>query len=456
MILSPILGCLFIAMEGYVLARLILKNEDGRMLLSLSVPLGILLNTLLFFGYTLLHVPLAPLPLFAGHSVMLAALLGTYHGCKHPWPLFFATSNNESKHERLTKKSTILITCCVLLLSAKAVYAFSHAVLLPTAQLDSLANWNMRAKLSFQDRAMAFDTDALRGMEKPHYPFLFHSSQIFINQGQGTWNDSLANGIHFLLALTSFTALWLMLKRISGTIPATVAVTLITGLPLAAAHLGQGYADMMLAQFAALSLGALLLFVRGDKHWLIISALFAAAGVWTKEEGLLFVLVPWVGLLALLWCLHAPRRRWILGAGVTGVITGGLFTLFALLHHFGLTPHGNDASLAANTMAMRALPQALFWTSSLGPVWYMLPVALLALGVAIRRNSPDIDYKNLPTLLWGLSVMVLVFGIYLLTPNAASLLDGTAFYRQMFTPLALIIVSITAILSPAFQRDFSK
>lgn len=433
----PLLAITLLVAEGYLLTRILTREKSVTMLLALSLPVAVLLNTFVFFGFTLLHIPLSPLALLLAHIVLCGALSAWMYFRKSTTQVF------ELKNpEPMTTGKQILIICCLLLLSGRGIYGFAHAVLLPTAQLDSLANWNMRSKLSFMDGAIAFDADASRGMEKPHYPFLFHSSQIIVNQGQTEWSDALGNGIHFFLAASSFLALFLILRRLSGVTPALLAVTVMTGLPLASAHLGQGYADLMLAQFAVLSLACLLLCVRERGGWLLMSALFASAAVWTKEEGLSFVLLPWLGLLILFFWLQKGLRKNIIQAVCTAVVAGGSFPMFALLHGFGLTPHGNDTALSFNAEAFSGVPEALFLTSSLGPVWYVLPIALIATVCMGMKEHVKVDRLELLSLLWGGMVTLLVFYIYLLTPNAAALLNGTAFYRQMFTPIGLIIVSI--------------
>ena len=60
-------------LEGRVLLALMLRGTlERRMHFALAFPLGAFLNTLLFFLFTLLHIPLTTFSVFLAHAVLLA------------------------------------------------------------------------------------------------------------------------------------------------------------------------------------------------------------------------------------------------------------------------------------------------------------------------------------------------------------------------------------------------
>ncbi|HRH94208.1 MAG TPA: hypothetical protein PKV72_06800, partial [Candidatus Peribacteria bacterium] len=241
-------------LQGWSGADVILGRHESKVLRAcLALPMAALTNVILVCIYTFLHVPLTPLSLLLGNAVIAAARFGAAHRLPAP----DQTGRVCVPKETLSRGKKLMLAACAVLLLGNGAYAFSHAVLLPTFQYDSATNWTMRSRISYEDRAMAFDADESRGMAKPNYPFLFHALQITANQGQREWSDTAANAIHFLLTLSTFGAIFVLLRRLRGTFVAGVAMTVMLTIPLLALHLAQGFGDITLIQTLALSLACL-------------------------------------------------------------------------------------------------------------------------------------------------------------------------------------------------------
>jgi len=277
--------CLLVA-EGYLFARLLTGGTLLR--LSLALPLVAISNLLLLFACTVLDVPLS-LPVLLGSHVVLVAL-AAWLGRKR-------TPTAETETTNGTSVSLGLRIACIVLLLCTTGYSFAHAVILPSFQADSFTNWTMRSKLSFLDKRMAFDATEERGVAKPQYPFLFHALQITANQGQREWSDRGANTILWLLNMSCFAAIFLLLKRMMGGRPSLLAITLLTGIPLVTLHFGGGYADIHVTGFTLLSATAFLVAkMKQDFRLFALSGAMAVAAVWTKSEGLFLCLLPWLAL----------------------------------------------------------------------------------------------------------------------------------------------------------------
>lgn len=337
----------------------------------------------------------------------------------------------------------------MLLLTNIFIYSAAHALLLPTFSIDSLTNWTMRAQISFVDRSLAFDRTEDRGMAKPQYPFLTHALQIAGNQGQEAWNDRAANATTWLLSLSVFSALFLMLRRLRGTDTALLALTLILGIPLLSVHLAQGYGDIHLVEYLLLALIALaLLWETGKQEWGLLSAAMILGALWTKSEGLFFGFLPWALILSGTTLLRKEPLRPVL---LTVAMTLALFLPFlGLLASQGLpfTPHGTDARFAWHPEGLSALLPSLFGGGSFGIVWYVLSIATVLLLGALQRNHPTVEPRQAPLLLWGWLIALQNFVIYLFTSNVAFLQSGESFFRQMLPAAALLILSCALIIRP--------
>jgi len=416
--------------EGAVLSRLLLKGRvNALMHASLGLPLAALLSALIIFGLTLANLSLKPIAILVPHGVLLLVFLALTRARKD------SSSLQVPAGIRLPRLLKIL---CGLILACAITYSIVHAFVLPTFHYDSATNWNMRAKASLYQQQMIIE-EQYSFIRKPHYPILFHSWQITAHQGQDEWSEPIANGSHWLLSFTSFFALFLFLRLLRGTGVALLCVTIIVGIPLMTLHLGQSYADATLVQFALLSLVSMMLYQRDRTLvWLILSALFCAACVWTKAEGLFFCLIPWLVLLGVMWWRYAERGRLVL-AGVVGVGISAIWPIYALTQGLSLTPHsGADTALTWNPSALFAIFNALFVQGSFGIHWYVLVVAVVLILITGKRTFP---------LLWGSLAFLEYMIVYLFTANVEYLLLGQAFDRQMLLPAALLTLGCVLVFT---------
>ncbi len=444
--------------QGWFGTHALLGGKESKPLRAcLALPVAALFNAILVCVLTFTDVALTPLGILIGNACILAGFwLAAFrmHSAK--------TANVCVPREKLTTGKRVLLVACAILLAVDVGYAFSHAVLLPTFQYDSATNWTMRSRISYVDRAMAFDVDESRGMAKPNYPFLYHALQITANQGQGAWNDTAANAIHFLLSLSAFGAAFLLLRRMRGTFIATIAITVLLTIPLLALHLAQGFGDITLVQTLVLSIACLCMAIethgRGGaaQRWLILSGAFAAACVWTKSEGIQSGLLPWILVVGLLCIGDAAWRTPALRSAIVAVGLSALWPIFALTRGLSLTPHGTDSSIACHPEAVHEAVLGLFSRGAFGIAWYAIPATVALLLVLLSRRSPNVSARQSVTLTWGGLTFVTVLFVYICTPNYVFLLKAESFYRQMLIPAALLIVSCAAAWNSPVRRQDSE
>lgn len=447
---------LLLLIGGTALALILLPEATLGLLISLALPLSTFLSVILVLLYTLTGIPLSFAALLIGHLTITAALIFLIY--KRSSVLMDLERPSALPKIQKSPIEKIVLTAAAILITTVGIYSFSHAILLPTAQFDSLTNWTMRSKISFTDQRMAFDPTEVRGMAKPQYPFLLHSLQIMANQGQPTWSDTAANALTYLLSLSSFAALFLMVRKLRGTVQSLVSIAAIVTIPLLGMHLAQGYADIHLLQYLLLSLACLGLWTESTharKHrWLVLSGIFVSASVWTKSEGLVFGLLPWIFTVAILCGRNRAVWKTAYPAIVVTVVLSALWPIFAWTRGLSLTPHSSDTLLQFHPEALKEALLGLFGRGSFGITWYALALLIPSVVIAGWNNHAGVQRRLLPLLAWGGMIFAAVCVIYLATPNVRFLLNGESYYRQMMMPAAMLILAVSLALKAPQKADY--
>ena len=443
-----LLAVMFLIVEGWLIAGFFVRDRWLRW--SLALPLSALANVLLFFIFTVASIPLSSLWLVVGHMVIVGIAITAKRFSFLVPHSERATSQPVTSNEMPQNNRMLLKFCCIAILMSAFFYSFCHAVLLPTFQYDSATNWIMRSKISFLEERIVFDNDPPHeAIKKPHYPFLLHAWHLMGNLGQQKWSDRAANSITFLFTWSMLWSVGLLLARLRGRTAGLLSVTLLFCIPLFAVHLGEGYADHLVALFGAL---ALLTFAQyrssREFRWLLLSGIFAASAVWTKDEGLFFVFFPWLAMLGAGWLIdRVPTFADAWRTAVTAAVLGFPWPIFAWLSGFGLTPHGqSDTQFRWHAQGLLYAFSALYQSGSFGILWYVLPAALLVILLRALRRATSADRTQLITLLFGALTFGIVLAIYTLTPNVEYLLNAEAFDRQMLTPSVLLVLACFLVL----------
>lgn len=450
---------LLLILEGSSIAYLLLRIGNPLLMLSLALPIAAFANVLIVFLCTVTGVALTPLSLIGSHAALFALL---FLQGKKVVPAFPATT----EVPKTSQSKKILEILCIALITVTTIYSFAHAVLLPTFQYDSATNWTMRSEISFYDRHIAFDGNEDRGMAKPQYPFLFHTLQITVNQGQNRstvddlgvapqseagWNDTAANTILWLLSFSAFLSLFLMVTMIRGKTTALVTITMILGIPIVSLHLGQGYADIVLLQEFLLSLACLLVWHKQrNTGWLVLSALFIASSVWTKSEGLFFGLLPWLLVLVALGMTEKTERKNLRRIGGLAILLSIPWQIFAVSKGLLLTPHSGDTRILFHSEGFSEAINGLFDRGSFGIAWYVLALTVPWMIVdCVRTKKFSMDFFLLA---WGMVVFAEFIFVYLFTPNVQFLLNAESYYRQMMIPAAMLMLSVCVWFGDASRR----
>ena len=319
----------------------------------------------------------------------------------------------------------------------KLLYAFTHAVSLPTFYYDSLSQWNLRARVSYEDQAIAFDSTEERGISKIQYPILLHSLQISFMLPQGEWEDKVANSSTLLLTLTSFLSLFLILARRSLFI-SVVALGSIFAIPLMTIHLSQGYGDIHVLQYLMLSAGCLMVGLDNRYSLLVMSALFVVAAAWTKQEGLFFGVIPWIIIFFVsIW--KTDRKGFKNYVPALALAPSFLWSIFLISKGLPLSPHSGDLEIAWHSEALVQAIKAMFAQGSFGIFWYTIPILLFVALRNIKKTWKEY-LPELAIICWGGITFIQTLFVYFFTPNVQFLLNSQTFSRTMLIPLILLML----------------
>lgn len=422
---------------------------------ALGFPLGAFLNVILFFIFTVFGIPLSAGFVFFGHLVILL-LLGT---CVRKKMLPQGECKMQNSKCRMPKKNSFCILhsafCIILILSIsiKLFYGISES-LMPTYYYDSVSQWTMRSKISYEDQAIAFDQDEVRGISKPQYPILIHSLQIAFMLPQREWSDMVANGSTLLLTLTSLLAVFLILMRIRGPTATLVTVVAILMIPLLSEHLRQGHGDIHVLEYMLLSAVLLVMFMQSRAFGIfLLSALLISASAWVKQEGLVFGVLPWIFITGILMWMNRDQIKKIIIYGVIPpIVFGSMWIIFLLIKGLPLSPHGGgDTSISWHAEAVFPAIKGLFASGSFGIHWYavfiLIPVAIYAVIRKWKGYIPEFFI-----ILWGVVAFFGALFIYLCTPNVTYLINGQTFSRTMVLPLALLILGLCLMVERLVRK----
>ena len=226
-----------------------------------------------------------------------------------------ARARMEGVHRVLGRDTDVLLMRVALFVSGVVlvifvVQAFRVYTLAPTVTFDEFAIWSKKALVLFNYPGLHESFFANPAFNAIHleYPIFLPALEAFVYRGIGEPDTSLMHGELLILFVAFAWALaWLVgrERRNLYWIPILVAVAVSRFV-----HVQQstGLADITMASFGALGvLGIAQWIDRGDRGILVLGALFLAASVNTKFEGLLTAVFAFgvAGVVVLVGRLHS-------------------------------------------------------------------------------------------------------------------------------------------------------
>lgn len=456
-IFVTLLATALLIIEGRLLFGIVARTRSEHMIAwSLGLPLGTLINVLIFFGLHLIRIPFSITSVGMGHGIILV-ILGTLFLRKYflsplPNPLPEGEGRKETPQTNLDHRTRILkislLTLCITFITLTLLSAFIYVTVLPGFYWDIFTHWAMRAKQSLYAGSFVIE-----GVVQPQYPILLHSLMM-LPAVFAEWNDRWVHLITFFLSLSQILSIFLMIRKRCTRETALITLTLLLSVPLVAIHLRQGYADIHVAFFILLS--ALFLDAWSKDHsptLLSLSALLCAAAAWTKFEGLYFGVLPWMGIVGwkILYVMvspvesmiyKVPKKSSLLLTLALTLVLALPWPLYVLLS--GMPPSPHAIELMWNINAFPMILKSLFMMGSFGLHWWAIGITSIVLLIVERKRIFEIAAEH-PSLIWADLILILLIAIYLFTNESEGLTVGHNFSRAMILPTLLYTQTLSIL-----------
>lgn len=253
----------------------------------------------------------------------------------------------------------------------------------PHGRWDAWLIWNMHARFLFRGGDHWRDAFA-SGLDWSHwdYPLLLPLSIVRGWQYMGSETSLLPAIMGFCFTLLTIGLLLTTLTLLRGRLQGCLAAMVLLGTPFLITMGAAQFADVPLAFFILMTLGMLALHTRAEERMgmLLLAGLAAGMAAWTKNEGILFLLVAAVGLFA----ATARTDSWREAARRTAGFLGGAMPILLIVLTFKLllAPTGD---LAAG-VSWAALAEKLFdWDR-----YAQIARAFLLMGISFTQGLVDV------------------------------------------------------------------
>ncbi len=364
-----------------------------------------------------------------------------------------------------------LVWAIAFLLLAHVLPSLAEILWRPLFPWDAWSTWGGRAKVWFAHRELVPFVSGDVWLANPHalfysikayaYPTLVSLSQTWVALALGYWSDTLINPPWLLCAIAIGLILFGHARAVG--LPASMALLLcylLFSVPIVHTHISlAGYADLWQAAYTSAALSALFVgWTKRDRFLILLGCGTAFAGVWIKQEGLVWLLVfVVIGLL-----LQVRWRGWLVGSVLAALgaaiwyLNGSLLVDLPLLGKLGVMggelhlPGIGSVALAYHDI-WRALLGNLFQYGSWNLFWYLFVLSLpLLLLPPMRRMAPDGESGTIPpdkpgvVMLFLLLPLGAILFIFTFSAEGAWARDFTAVNRLFihYVPSWVLVIGV--------------
>ncbi len=352
----------------------------------------------------------------------------------------------------------LLIAGWILL---KFFFAIYEGGTWPVFAWDSLENWSSGAKYFFYVKGLMLDHGSEHFFGKGYrtflnYPLHIPLMQVWVSVCLGNINEAYMKYWNVVYFIGVVSLVYFAVRREASQVIAILAAFFLSSVPLLTYHAIDAYADLPLGYYA---LATAICFRRymeksekqRDENYglLVLIGIFSALCMWTKLEGILFVLAFSATLLLYLLMKRSSFRSFIKSLSFyslpIGIIGISWFTF--------LTLNGvKGRSILAFGLHFEVIPvilKQIFFSANFNIIFLFFPVIIL-LGIRTILHS-DLKYLLAPLL----AIMVMFLFIYITTNNYIFAMNLTAVNRSVLTfiPVMYYVSALMAAHLPGKEKD---
>ena len=358
----------------------------------------------------------------------------------------------------------ILSALVVAWICWKAAFVLYEGFVRPIASQDSWWNWSSGAKFFFYERGLLLDPASEFFFGKGYRPFLGYPllnslAQTWVSLMIGTFHESLAKAWVPFCYLSILGVFFFSVKREAGTVIALASLFFFSSAPLILYHSIGAYSDLPLALFVFF--GGVLLFRYMETKkcgYAALAGLFFSMGVFTKNEGVVFLFASAVSILIFSLATKKGGLRGLLSFAIPASVYIAPWLIFKVYYGIGYG-HGYGIGVGSVDEASGILWSTemhyeiivpffkeLFFTVNHGLIFPFL--ALLTV-IGLRTVlSTNIKYLYLIIVLMICTLLLVFIG----THDYVYVLNRTSVNRAAITFLPLTFF-VTTLLASRLLRD---
>lgn len=421
--------------------------------LAISFMLGMGVVSLQMFAYSQLSVPFKIYSISAPWLVLALVTL-LFRPARERLLL-----NTKIKAEDIFSDMGWPEIVLLLIILSQVFYAFLFGALLPIRGWDALQTWAYKGKVFFYDMGISYDF-----MKDPSnhsdYPLLIPLTFSWIYTSMGQVNEELVRMIYPLQYVSMLALFYFAIRRVALKRVSLLFTTLLSMTPVIMVHTSgfivrigglhstdlAGYADLALSIFFLGAGTFLYLYISElNSAYLIMTVLFLTMGAWTKNEGLVFLLMG--GILITVSLVIGKRIKYGAILAVWGFIWVVTLPWLFYKMHFHIsseyTPNMNTTTVQNNLSRLPYIIRMFFYVlfrdaDLYNYTWYGYVISSL---INIRES-----FRN-PLL--SLHALLLVqfaayIFIYLISPLEIEFHLRTSIDRVIIhlTPLAMMVMAL--------------
>jgi len=324
----------------------------------------------------------------------------------------------------------------------------------PIFSKDAFAMWFMKAKIIFMERRIPFEIFKLPfyGYSSPEYPQFAPLNLAWISFCLGQWNDILLRMFFIVQYILFIPFLYAALKRYTSRNMSALGCLLLMANTHVLEYAANGYVDLMLGMFAAIS--AIYLFRWMEEQnlsHLSLSAFFIGCAAFTKDDGIILFAALAVSLaLFLLLSRKKLDPRIALSYFLTFIAVAGImflpYQIISSTYHISNHMIKDANILAATAANIGRAPQIaahfLYELYLNTYSWQYLWIFITILLIAGRRKIAGTNMKYV--FIFLLISLALYFEVYMLTVAE----NLTSSFHRLLLGLAPTAVFLTFSAAP--------
>lgn len=436
--------------------------------LSLGFGLGMGMLTFEMFVLALFKIKFSLLVL-SSMQVLTAALFAwllfrsgsTIRDVFNIWPY----DGGKASFPRASKLQSIVVLLIAAWVLLKLLFVIYEGTIWPVFAWDSLENWSSAAKFFFYEKGLLLDHGNEHFFGQGYRTFLNYPLHIPLMQ---VWISVCLGDIHevymkywsvfYFIGVVAL--VYFAVRRESSRVIAVLAALFLSSVPLLTYHAIDAYADLPLGYYSLATAVCFRVYTdkkreRGDNNFgfLVLSGAFAALCLWTKMEGMFFVLASGITLLLYLLMKKVAARS----------VLARLFCFFAPIIIIGISWY---AFLFLNGIVGRS-PAVVKSVSELH--FEVIPVILqqtilsanfniifIFLGIVVLLGIRTIFRSNLKYLLLQLVIVIAMYlFLYLATDNYVFVTNLTALNRNLLTFIPMMYY-ISALIAAYLLKESTE